>query len=173
MKTLKRSLLIAGMLLIYFQMVKAQSTNNVLNVASSSSIVNGQLHEFSIGEMVLIQTYSTKSYALSQGFLQPNFNRVSINDMAPDVVIKNNVITPNEDGTNDYFYIDGLGRHPGNKLMVFDKAGRKIYYTTDYQNNWNGYVNGKPLNEDTYFYVIDLGPSFSLIKGSVNIILNQ
>lgn len=172
MKTLKRSLLIATMLLIYFQVIKAQSTNNVLNVAGSSGVINGQLHEFSIGEMVLIQTYSTKSYALSQGFLQPNFNRVSINDMAPDVVVKNNIISPNDDGSNDYFYIDGLGRHPGSKLIVFDKAGRKIYCTVDYQNDWKGYVNGRPLNEDTYFYVIDLGPSYSLIKGSVNIVLN-
>jgi gliding motility-associated-like protein len=129
------------------------------------------MFDFNLGEMVLTETFSgIPNYFFSQGFLQPYF--VS-NASAPDVFVDNNVITPNGDGKNDYFIITGLDKHPGNKFSIYDRAGRKVYSTTNYKNNWNGTFDGKPLNEDAYYYVIDLGKNWGLIRGSISIILDN
>ncbi|HYK76385.1 MAG TPA: gliding motility-associated C-terminal domain-containing protein [Daejeonella sp.] len=156
------------------QLLYGQSIlQNVLNASSSSKVINGQLHEFSIGEMVLVETFmaSSRNALLSQGFLQPNYQPVSINNLATDVRVVNNVVSPNNDGVNDYFVIEGLGKYPGSKLSIYDKAGRRIYTATNYQNEWDGIVDGKSLNEDAYYYVIDLGSGFGSIKGSISIVL--
>jgi gliding motility-associated-like protein len=50
-----------------------------------------------------------------------------------------NVITPNNvDGKNDYFHIEGLENFPDTKLQIFNRWGKKIYESNNYQNDWNG-----------------------------------
>jgi gliding motility-associated-like protein len=65
------------------------------------------------------------------------------------------LITPNMDGKNDYFVVNGsevLGRI---ELVIFDRRGNQAYKNENYDNLWNGVdYNGKPLPDDTYFYVI-------------------
>jgi gliding motility-associated-like protein len=64
-----------------------------------------------------------------------------------------NSFTPNGDGTNDLFIIDGL---PENcNIMVFDRSGKKIFSSDNYQNNWNGTdQDGNVLETGTYWYVL-------------------
>lgn len=49
-----------------------------------------------------------------------------------------NVFTPNGDGVNDYFKINGLENYPKSKLFIFDRNGHKVYESLNYLNNWNG-----------------------------------
>lgn len=66
-------------------------------------------------------------------------------------VIVPNVITPNGDGKNDVFRINGLELHPNNTLSIFNRWGNEVYRSNgSYKNDWNG--NG--LNEGTYYYVL-------------------
>ncbi len=150
--------------------VKLKAQTNLpytLNSAGSYNSLNSQLHDFSIGEMVLIDTYVVGPYLLSQGFLQPYLLPLS---SAADVFTENNVVTPNSDGKNDFLVIRGLDNYPGNKLNIYDRAGRKVFAATDYQNNWNGRLGDKILAEDAYYYIIELGKGLGPIKGSVTII---
>ncbi|EHQ25418.1 T9SS type B sorting domain-containing protein [Mucilaginibacter paludis] len=68
-----------------------------------------------------------------------------------------NVLTPNGDGKNDYWVIRNIDLYPGNTVKVFSKAGKLLYSKTGYNNDWNGYYNGSPLSQGTYYYVVDLG----------------
>lgn len=139
-----------------------------INSAGSYSNISGQLYDFSIGEMVLINTFIVGSYQLSQGFLQPQFlNNIAI---PTDILIRNNVITPNGDGKNDLFILQGLDGYPDNKLKIYDRAGRIIYSVTNYKNDWNAMVNGKLLNEDSYYYVLELAKNLALIRGFISVI---
>ncbi|MFD0941344.1 T9SS type B sorting domain-containing protein [Pedobacter boryungensis] len=81
------------------------------------------------------------------------------NNMATDIkeiigdVVVPNVITPNGDGRNDVFKIDGLELHPNHTLFIFNRWGNEVYRSNGpYKNDWNG--NG--LNEGTYYYLLKI-----------------
>jgi gliding motility-associated-like protein/uncharacterized delta-60 repeat protein len=64
------------------------------------------------------------------------------------------VITPNEDGLNDYFVIRGIKPETETKLTVFDRLGALKFSSSNYENNWNGFDNnGSKLIPGTYYYV--------------------
>ncbi|WP_205945128.1 gliding motility-associated C-terminal domain-containing protein [Pedobacter psychrodurus] len=148
--------------------VNAQSLPYVVNSASGNGKINNQLYDFSIGEMALVQTFQAANTTLTQGFLQPFL----IIQTTAEVAIVNNILTPNGDGKNDFFVVKGLEKYPNNKLSIFDRGGRLIYAIMNYQNNWDGYFNGKPLMEDTYYYMLDLGADGS-IKGFISILYKK
>jgi gliding motility-associated-like protein len=55
-----------------------------------------------------------------------------------------NVFTPNGDGKNDIFMKNW-------KIQVYNRNGILIYEGKD---GWDGTRNGKPVSNDTYFYVV-------------------
>ncbi len=71
-----------------------------------------------------------------------------------------NVITPNRDGQNDVLVIDNIGLYPGNTFTIFNRWGREVYKTTNYQNNWGGDDNTPAGN---YFYILTL-PNGTSVK---------
>lgn len=70
--------------------------------------------------------------------------------------------SPNDDGVNDGYVIDGIENYPGNKLFVYNRYGRLVYKATDYANTWDGVSNvagvfmNRKLPNGTYFYILDL-----------------
>ncbi|MEN2280515.1 gliding motility-associated C-terminal domain-containing protein [Algoriphagus sp. SE2] len=60
-----------------------------------------------------------------------------------------NVITPNSDGLNDEFEINGLNKFVENKLVIFNRLGDIVLSVENYQNDWSA----TGLNAGTYFYV--------------------
>ncbi|MCH2229944.1 MAG: tandem-95 repeat protein [Crocinitomicaceae bacterium] len=73
------------------------------------------------------------------------------------------VFTPNYDGVNDYFVINGIFGYLENNLKIFNRWGNLVYEADYYQNDWFG-VNEKGVEIDsgelptgTYFYILDLG----------------
>ncbi len=82
------------------------------------------------------------------------------------------VFSPNGDGRNDLWVIDGIDRFPGNRLSVYDRWGMLVFQAQGYVNTWDGRRNdGSPLPFGAYFYILHLGdPADTLLKGSVTII---
>jgi gliding motility-associated-like protein len=74
-----------------------------------------------------------------------DINSIDCNILAP------NVVTPNGDGINDFFRINGLENFPGSSLSVFSRWGNKLYTSDDYKNNWSPNVI-----DGTYFYVLNV-----------------
>ncbi len=81
-----------------------------------------------------------------------------------------NILTPNNDGYNDKWVIDNIDFYPNNEVKIFDRAGRIVYGKKGYDNSWDGTVNGAPLSEGTYYYVIDFGTDRLKLKGYITII---
>ncbi len=71
-----------------------------------------------------------------------------------------NVVTPNGDGLNDYFYFENLEFYPGSKLQVFNRWGQQVYSHTAYNNDWEP----NDLEEGSYFYTLLL-PEGEPLKG--------
>ena len=49
-----------------------------------------------------------------------------------------NLFTPNNDGVNDFFVIEGLENYSSPKLVVRDKNNRVVYQNDAYKNTWSG-----------------------------------
>lgn len=61
-----------------------------------------------------------------------------------------NVITPNGDGHNDEFFIDGLNYYPNSQLVIFNRWGKKVFETSNYQNDWDA----ENLSDGVYYYIL-------------------
>ena len=78
-----------------------------------------------------------------------------LEDSACHDIIIFNAISPNGDGTNDTWVIEGLQHYPGNTVQVFDKWGNEVFEETNYKNDWGGMgKGGKELPDGTYYYLV-------------------
>ncbi len=66
--------------------------------------------------------------------------------------------SPNNDEKNQTFFITGIEEYESSSLEVFNRWGDLVYANNDYKNDWAGLSkDGKPLPDDTYYYVLNLG----------------
>lgn len=73
------------------------------------------------------------------------------------------VVTPNGDGFNDVFYIEGLPRY--SRLIIRDKQGNQVFKTDNYRNDWDG----TGLKNGTYQYELIL-PDGNRIDGPLDVV---
>lgn len=70
-------------------------------------------------------------------------------------IIIPNIFTPDDDGTNDEFYIPNNGMESFH-ITIFDRWGLKIFETTSSEIRWDGRSPaGKMMVDGTYFYVLE------------------
>jgi gliding motility-associated-like protein len=87
----------------------------------------------------------------------------------PDVALKfYNIITPNHDDKNDAFVIENVTNalYTGNSLTIFNRWGREVFRTTNYQNDWGRDPDTAP---GVYGYLFRL-PSGQVTKGWLEIV---
>jgi gliding motility-associated-like protein len=65
--------------------------------------------------------------------------------------------SPNNDGVNDYFIIEGVENHPKNNLTIYNRWGISILDVKSYKNDWGGTWNGQVVPDGTYFYLFNDG----------------
>ncbi|SHN43785.1 PKD domain-containing protein [Chitinophaga sp. CF418] len=74
--------------------------------------------------------------------------------VVPDLVLEiPNVFSPNGDGINDRWSIDGLKARPAATTEIYNRWGQIVFTGIGY-NPWDGTRNGRLLPEGTYYYVI-------------------
>ncbi len=66
--------------------------------------------------------------------------------------------TPNNDGYNDYWNIQGANEtlNSGAKILIFDRYGKLLKQITATGNGWDGTYTGSPMPADDYWYSIKL-----------------
>ena len=111
-----------------------------------------------------VQNFRVVAVSTGAAPLQSNSNEARV-DFA-NAVKTYNVITPNRDGLNDVLVIDNLQLYPGNTFTVYNRWGREVYSTSNYQNNWGGDAN---TPAGSYFYLLKL-PNGTSIKNWFEII---
>lgn len=68
-----------------------------------------------------------------------------------------NTFTPNGDGLNDLWGIDGISAYPGVQVEVFNRWGQLVHRSLGYAQPWDGTGrSGKPLTPGTYYYLLEL-----------------
>ncbi len=68
-----------------------------------------------------------------------------------------NGFSPNGDGVNDNFVIEGIESYPNNTLNIYNRWGTEVLKAKGYKNNWQGTWHGTNLPDGTYFYIFNDG----------------
>jgi gliding motility-associated-like protein len=82
--------------------------------------------------------------------------------------------SPDGDGINDYFVIEGIDRLQENDIIIFNRWGSEVFKMNNYNNSWNGTsqsslnVGGDELPSGTYFYILDTKTNkLGVLKGYI------
>ncbi len=84
-----------------------------------------------------------------------------------EIVIPN-VISPNGDGDNDYFYIQGI-LASRSTVRIFNRWGQVVFEQVNYQNNWAA----ADLPDGTYFYEVKVDSKPDPYVGNVTVLKNR
>ncbi len=81
--------------------------------------------------------------------------------------------TPNGDGLNDIATPYLVGMKSLKNFSVFNRWGNRVFYTTRYENGWDGTFNGKPQDVAVYVWVLEFYDGNNQLvteKGTISII---
>lgn len=81
---------------------------------------------------------STLAKQLAADPVLKNLSDESVDWSLPRHLTIPNLFTPNGDGVNDLFVIEGLEHYGSPRLVVRDKNGRVVYQSGEYRNTWAG-----------------------------------
>ena len=74
----------------------------------------------------------------------------------PDALMLYTALSPNGDGSNDTYVIDGVQDCPDNRFKVFNRWGNLVYEKDSYLNDWFGQdMDGNTLSDGTYFVIFE------------------
>lgn len=83
-------------------------------------------------------------------------------------------ISPNNDGQNDFFYIENIEEYPDNTVQIFNRWGQEIVKIKNYDNQENAWGSKKypiAVPGGTYYYLIDLdSKGKDILKGFLELI---
>ena len=83
-----------------------------------------------------------------------------------------NVFTPNNDGTNDWFAIQGVGIFQYH-LLIYNRWGSKLFESNEINQWWNGTYQGNPVADGVYVYLIsyrDVRGKYHELQGYVTVL---
>jgi gliding motility-associated-like protein len=91
-----------------------------------------------------------------------------------DPPIPSQIMTPNGDGLNDFWYIGNILDYPENEVYIFDRWGQRVYHKKNYDNTdgWEAKYVGGNLPVSTYYYVLEVTQEKSddiVLKGAISI----
>ncbi|WMJ74929.1 gliding motility-associated C-terminal domain-containing protein [Cytophagaceae bacterium ABcell3] len=87
---------------------------------------------------------------------------ISLSVFVDKPILIPNLITPNNDGLNDYFEIVSIPRNT--TVTIYNRWGSEVYHDENYNNSWDG--DGVP--DGVYYYDITF-PDKRLVKGWVEV----
>jgi gliding motility-associated-like protein len=73
--------------------------------------------------------------------------------------------TPNGDGFNDYWKINGMNLFTNAIITIFDRYGKLITELNTKNPYWDGRLNGEIVPSSDYWFVANLGNNTPEIKG--------
>jgi len=85
-------------------------------------------------------------------------------DTVEELNVKSNLLTPNDDGFNDFLEVGNLSSYQNCEITIYNRWNDQVFSSSSYQNDWKG----EALDAGTYFYIIRCDDTE--IMGSINIL---
>ena len=113
----------------------------------STSTVNNPVHEYPDTGFYLVTLNIENEY----GCTDVTSKWIRINPIY--AIWIPNAFSPDGNGTNDYFYVDGYGIKEL-QVQIYDRWGLKIYDNVGVDQTWDGYYKGEIVQTDVYVYKV-------------------
>ncbi len=163
-------------------------TRTITATASNQAIIDNIIVNDLVGEnsiMVLLSATSLGDYVYSLDNIKyqvsnvfsnvmPGFYTVYVKDLKGCGIIPKEVsvlgipkyFTPNGDGYNDYWNIQGVNQnfYSKSKIQIFDRYGKFLIQVNPLSLGWDGAFNGISMPSTDYWYVITLEDG-RIVKG--------
>ncbi|MFZ4398922.1 MAG: ice-binding family protein [Bacteroidales bacterium] len=161
-----------------FTYVSAITTHGIYNPTSGVWTI-GNLNSGSTEILTITATVNINGSYINTAIISGNeadndlTNNISTITLYPISFFIPEGFSPNGDGINDVFVITGIQNYPKNTFTIFNRWGNKVFEASPYLNNWDGsskyglQLGGDALPTSTYFYLLDLGNSSEVIKGTI------
>lgn len=94
---------------------------------------------------------------------------VTVIDFLVDLRIPD-AFSPNNDGSNDFWQIEGIDQYPEARVEIYNRWGQLIFESNGYNEMWDGTYNGKDMPHGSYVYILTLEEGLDPINGIVTII---
>jgi len=89
-------------------------------------------------------------------------------------LIISRALSPNGDGVNDYWHIQGVEKISDNRVFIFNRWGDKICVIKNYDNQsnrWDGKDdNGNTLPDGTYYFLMEVKKLGKSLNGWIYLI---
>jgi gliding motility-associated-like protein len=139
-----------------FDLVTIQ--NPVINFTNTSSSGDNPLWKFGDGDTSTLDnpSHTYKNIGIYEVWLVYQSEHGCIDSLMKNITVIDdsitvpNVITPNNDGINDYFEVKNIESFLTNEFIVYDRWGKKVYEKLNYRNDWNG----GNLSDGTYYIIL-------------------
>lgn len=90
----------------------------------------------------------------------PGLHTITVNDPDGCGAVSEQIVvvgfpkffTPNADGANDYWHIEGIETLDSPVVHIFDRFGKLLAQLTAVDQGWDGRFNGQPLPESDYWF---------------------
>ena len=156
----------------------------VVNFTNNSSVATSYNWEFGNGETTTVFNSGNEVITYSEPgiytVILTAFNGVC-NDMdtlqiiitpfSTPIIHVPNVFTPNNDGSNDEFFIE-TAFVSSIDLIILNRWGQVVFQTSELSSTWNGEINGKEATDGVYFYKYEtVGINGDVLSGHGNLTL--
>jgi gliding motility-associated-like protein len=153
--------------ILVFGIGKIPSNSQQL-VSTTGQTISSATHacDYSIGE-IAVNILTNSNVIFTIGMIQPNviapfFPKIdTVVSKTENTLLVYQFVSPNNDGKNETFYVNGLELYPENEVIIMDRTGRIVFDKKNYRNDWVG--DGLP--EDNYFYIVKIPAANSVLKG--------
>lgn len=130
------------------QIEDLQNNNTVTVVANETGLFEFRLDDGPFQE-------GNKFYGVS-----PGLHTVTVNDpegcgsVSEEIVVVGfpRFFTPNADGANDYWHVEGIETLKAPVVHIFDRFGKLLAQLGAVDQGWDGRFNGEPLPETDYWF---------------------
>ena len=98
-----------------------------------------------------VGSYNIKVVTQDSGYVSESNYVICVQPEPPTITIPN-VMTPNGDGTNDFFVIRNLLQYDYRPLIIKNRWGKTVYESDQYNNDWNG----RNVPDGVYYGVVQI-----------------
>ena len=136
-------------------------SNNINIIYSDTLVLDGLSPGEYVYELAVVDNDSAIAY-----------DEVSITVFSGDLsgIGAHKIFSPDGNGIDDYWEIDNLDMILGCQLVIFNRFGLKVFESNNYNNDWDGTYNGKPLPDGDYYFILKCGDKSHSTSGGIRLI---